>query len=161
MHILNQNTCRSSLNTLSNIMAGSDGLTNSDTPCLSLPPCLLQYISKMRLSICTIIPAALLFLLQLNPVLASYSASPAQTVTVDTLPPASPTGGDSDPCAFTDRSSLLARVNSDAYSYNLSLLVETCASVCDLVYGTGNPDISGIGVSCFYPAFWLGQTCII
>src|SRR5436305_14791041 len=58
-----------------------------------------------------------------------------------------PTGNDSDPCAFTDRNSLLDRVTSDWQDYNVSLLVETCAEVCVLVYGTGNPDISGIGVS--------------
>jgi hypothetical protein len=30
---------------------------------------------------------------------------------------------------------------------NISLLVATCEEICPVVYGTGNPDISGIGVS--------------
>jgi hypothetical protein len=42
---------------------------------------------------------------------------------------------------------MLDRVQSDWQGYNISLLVATCAGVCPLVYGSGNPDISGIGVS--------------
>lgn len=57
------------------------------------------------------------------------------------------TGSDTDPCAFTDRVSLLDRIESDWQEYNISLLVETCNAVCSILYGTGNPDISGIGVS--------------
>lgn len=65
-----------------------------------------------------------------------------------TLPPASPTTG-RDPCNFTDRNSLIDRVDSDWRGYNISLLVATCEGVCPLVYGDGNPDISGIGVKYF------------
>ncbi|KAM7195046.1 hypothetical protein V8F33_006915 [Rhypophila sp. PSN 637] len=34
-------------------------------------------------------------------------------------------------------------------SYNVSFLIQTCPDVCGLVYGTGNPDISGVGGSGF------------
>ena len=62
------------------------------------------------------------------------------------LPAAAPSIGP-DPCNFTDRNSLLARVESDWQGYNLSLLVQNCSGVCPLVYGSGNPDISGPGVN--------------
>jgi hypothetical protein len=57
-----------------------------------------------------------------------------------------PTGNGSDPCAFSDRNSLLARIAGDWQGYNISLLVATCSGVCPYVYGKGNPDISGIGM---------------
>lgn len=69
------------------------------------------------------------------------------TATLTTLPPALPTSNNTDPCAFTDRTSLLDRVESDWQDYNISMLVTVCTQVCPLIYGTGNPDISGIGVS--------------
>ncbi len=71
----------------------------------------------------------------------------APLATLTTLPPALPTSNNTDPCAFTDRVSLLDRVESDWQDYNISMLVTVCSQVCPLVYGTGNPDISGIGVS--------------
>ena len=77
------------------------------------------------------------------------SETTSQPTNLTTLPAALPTGGNLDPCAFTDREALLDRVESDWQSYNISLLVATCGSVCLLVYGAGNPDILGIGV-CTY-----------
>ena len=67
---------------------------------------------------------------------------------ITNLPVAALPVGDStsDVCALTDRLSLINRVESEGPSYNLSLLVNTCSSVCLLVYGAENPDISGIGV---------------
>jgi hypothetical protein len=79
------------------------------------------------------------------PLALAKSSSPSSTLT--TLPAAVRTGNSSDPCAFTDRNSLIDRVSSDWQGYNVSLLVATCSTVCPLVYGSGNPDISGIGVS--------------
>jgi len=61
-----------------------------------------------------------------------------------TLPPATPDGNAS--CAFDNLPELVQRVVEDWAGYNISLLVDTCPGVCDLVYGSGNPDISGIGV---------------
>jgi len=75
----------------------------------------------------------------------STSQSGLQTLTA--LPPAMPTGNNSDPCAFPDRDSLLDRIAGDLDNYNISLLIDTCPDVCQYIYGSGNPDISGIGVS--------------
>ena len=80
----------------------------------------------------------------------AVQATAQEQANLTTLPPAVPTGKSADPCAFSDRNSLINRVASDWQSYNISLLVETCAGVCALVYGSGNPDISGIGVSVVY-----------
>src|SRR5204863_3159384 len=66
--------------------------------------------------------------------------------TLTTLPPAVPGGNSSDSCAFPDRNGLIDRVASDWQGYNISLLVATCPGVCAYIYGSGNPDISGIGV---------------
>ncbi len=65
-------------------------------------------------------------------------------------PPALPTGTNATLCAFNDRNSLIERVASDWQGGNISLLVQTCDNVCALIYGSGNPDISGVGVSCAY-----------
>lgn len=91
-------------------------------------------------------------LLSFTPALALPSSSPSpalpsQTATVATLPPAQPSGNDTNPCDFADRSTLLNRVVSDWQGYNISLLAEICLGVCVLIYGDGNPDVSGIGVS--------------
>lgn len=74
------------------------------------------------------------------------SSGSFDSATLTTLPAAEPTSNNTDPCAFTDRNSLIDRVESDWTEYNVSLLVATCDSVCLFVYGAGNPDISGIGV---------------
>lgn len=63
-----------------------------------------------------------------------------------TLPPAKPTGSN-DPCAFSDLQELVDRLEENPALYNTTLMVETCDDICQLVYGTGNPDISGIGAS--------------
>ena len=74
--------------------------------------------------------------------------SPLSSATA--LPPAVPTGNASDPCAFADRVALLDRIASDLDGYNMTLLVTTCSGVCQIVYGEGNPDISGIGAMISY-----------
>lgn len=74
------------------------------------------------------------------------AAIPMATMT--TLPPASPTANTIDPCTFVNRMELFSRIRSSVVAYNISLLVETCPNLCTDVYGSGNPDISGIGVSC-------------
>ncbi|KAK3368031.1 hypothetical protein B0H63DRAFT_89004 [Podospora didyma] len=57
-----------------------------------------------------------------------------------------PPSGSSEPMWFIQRSSMakLFKINWD--NYNITYLVDTCDSVCLLVFGAGNPDISGIGV---------------
>lgn len=116
----------------------------------------------------TCICLLLLFLL-----VCSTCATPtlSSLATLTTLPPAHPTGSglnDTDPCAFEDLDSLVTWVlkNPDSYDFtdafynrtsktfdlapeneNLTILVTKCDGVCTLVYGNGNPDISGIGVS--------------
>ena len=50
-------------------------------------------------------------------------------------------------CDFDDITSLVGHIVHEWAGYNLSLLVQTCPDTCILVYGSGNPDISGIGVS--------------
>lgn len=51
-------------------------------------------------------------------------------------------------CKFDSLAALAdyAVVNTTRPSFNVSALVHTCPAVCDLVYGSGNPDISGVGV---------------
>jgi len=80
-----------------------------------------------------------------TPVGASSTTEPGATVT--SLPPASPEGNNNDPCAFADRQSLINRIDGNFERYNISLLVESCPNVCLLVFGAGNPDMSGIGAS--------------
>jgi hypothetical protein len=98
-------------------------------------------------------PRALSIVMMLMLYLASLIvATPAQSSSVEsatltTLPPADPISNNSDPCAFSNRTGLLNRIDNDPEGYNISLLVTTCSSVCAVVYGSGNPDISGIGVS--------------
>jgi len=92
------------------------------------------------------------FLLCFTPIQAlesstSSPALPSQTATITTLPPAQASSNDTNPCDFSDRSALLDRVVSDWQGYNISLLVEKCPNICVLIYGDGNPDVSGIGVS--------------
>jgi hypothetical protein len=59
-------------------------------------------------------------------------------------------GGIQDPCAFVQRSSMTELIKSDWEGRNMSHLIQTCDSVCLLVYGAGNPDISGIGAMTSY-----------
>ncbi|KAH7233739.1 uncharacterized protein BKA55DRAFT_579881 [Fusarium redolens] len=65
-----------------------------------------------------------------------------------TLPPVTPDGNTS--CAFDSLPELVKLVVEDWAGYNISLLVDTCPGACDLVYGSGNPDISGIGAMSSY-----------
>lgn len=58
----------------------------------------------------------------------------------------SPSESTKDPCNFSDRYGLIDRIDSNRSEYNISLLINTCEGVCPLVYGSGNPDISGAGV---------------
>ncbi|RSL57584.1 hypothetical protein CEP54_008205 [Fusarium duplospermum] len=62
------------------------------------------------------------------------------------LPPAKP-GESEGPCAFSDLKQLLGRLEQSPELHNMTLLVETCDNICPLIYGTGNPDLSGIGAS--------------
>jgi hypothetical protein len=76
----------------------------------------------------------------------TITALPSPTAAVTTLPPAQSKGNDTNPCDFTDRWTMLERVVSDWQGYNISLLADRCPNVCGLIYGNGNPDVSGIGV---------------
>lgn len=62
------------------------------------------------------------------------------------VPSAVPTTGLFSSCNFTDRDSLLSMVDSDGQRFNISLLAQACPQLCPLAYGTGNPDMTGIGV---------------
>ncbi|KAM7185563.1 hypothetical protein V8F20_011756 [Naviculisporaceae sp. PSN 640] len=63
-------------------------------------------------------------------------------------------------CDFEDLQQLVHHViGVNRTSYNISRLVDTCPDVCDLVYGTGNPDISGIGAVISYT--FQGVTSLI
>jgi hypothetical protein len=106
-----------------------------------------QSTMAMRSPSHQVLLSLMLLVLFRKAVVAQTSESSA-TRSITTLPPAVPTGDNSDPCAFPDRNSLLDRVESDLQEYNVSLLVATCPNVCPFVFGTGNPDISGIGVGC-------------
>lgn len=59
-------------------------------------------------------------------------------------------GGTQDLCAFVQRSSMTELIKSNWEGHNMSYLVATCDSVCLLLYGAGNPDISGIGAMTSY-----------
>lgn len=48
-------------------------------------------------------------------------------------------------CSFPSIGSLLA--TAEAGNLNITQLVQSCPNVCSLAWGTGNPDLSGIGVS--------------
>lgn len=63
-----------------------------------------------------------------------------------TLPPAKP-GESEDPCAFSGLQDLLGRLEQNSKLYNITLLIKTCDNICQLISGTGNPDLSGIGAS--------------
>lgn len=53
------------------------------------------------------------------------------------------------PCSnFTDRNNFIHWANTT--HFNVTRVVEDCQSICTLFYGTGNPDISGIGVMISY-----------
>lgn len=54
------------------------------------------------------------------------------------------------PFTFSDRQSMIDHIDSNHQDYNISLLVTACDSVCLLAYGSGNPDITGIGVMISY-----------
>ena len=71
--------------------------------------------------------------------------SPSPTLSPTQQTPAALGGNDT--CAFADLTSLVGHIVHEWAGYNLSLLVQTCPDICILVYGSGNPDISGIGVS--------------
>ena len=82
---------------------------------------------------------------------SSYTAPelPWQTATVTMASQLQPSSDDTNPCDFTDRWTMIDRVLSFCrQGYNMSLLVDKCPNVCVLIYGDGNPDVSGLGVSC-------------
>ncbi|KAK0652796.1 hypothetical protein B0T16DRAFT_455143 [Cercophora newfieldiana] len=72
----------------------------------------------------------------------------APTSTTSTPLPPLPTS--SDACSFEDLDSLIDRAVQDWAGYNMSLLVQTCSEVCEVAFGTGNPDISGPGAMVSY-----------
>jgi hypothetical protein len=51
-------------------------------------------------------------------------------------------------CNFKDRAELVDRTFKE--HLNASVLVNDCEEVCILAYGTGNPDISGVGVGLLF-----------
>ncbi|KAK4206572.1 hypothetical protein QBC37DRAFT_407002 [Rhypophila decipiens] len=54
-------------------------------------------------------------------------------------------------CEFDTIKSLVDHVLGDnRTTYNVSFLIQTCPDVCGVVYGTGNPDISGVGAVVSY-----------
>ena len=89
---------------------------------------------------------SLLHYICLLTLIASAAATTNQVSKSNTLPPSASTSNSSDPCDFPDLNSLLAKIESERGTYNKSLLVQTCPGVCQLVSGSGNPDISGNGV---------------
>lgn len=73
------------------------------------------------------------------------------------LPPADPMGQDPDPCAYENHWEMIGRLGQlpDYNDSISSLLVERCRSVCQLLRGSGNHDVSGIGVCNQMPRFQL------
>lgn len=68
------------------------------------------------------------------------------------LPPVDATGQNPDPCAYTNYWEAAGRLSQTSHVHNATavcdLLVQKCRNVCILIYGSGNPDITGIGVCC-------------
>ena len=48
-------------------------------------------------------------------------------------------------CVFSSISQVLNE--ADAGSLNITKIVQICPNICSLAWGTGNPDLSGVGVS--------------
>lgn len=57
-----------------------------------------------------------------------------------------PAGCEPTACPYPDRKSILNHITSDPQNSDGSSLPKLC-NICEAVYGSGNPDISGIGVS--------------
>jgi hypothetical protein len=51
-------------------------------------------------------------------------------------------------CAFTSINDVLAKADMD--HLNITTLVSSCPDICTLAWGTGNPDLSGIGANISY-----------
>ncbi|KAF6843605.1 hypothetical protein CMUS01_01932 [Colletotrichum musicola] len=69
------------------------------------------------------------------------------------LPPTDPTSQNPDPCAYTnywEAAERLGQSANDAAAMS-DHLVQQCRNVCILLYGSGNPDITGIGVLTSHP----------
>ena len=47
-------------------------------------------------------------------------------------------------CSFASITSVISQ--ADNGNLNISQLVDSCPQICSLAWGTGNPDLSGIGV---------------
>lgn len=74
--------------------------------------------------------------------------------TVLTPAPAAETSEAEEPCQFSDVQQLVDHLNtfstkaqdSNPQRDRINILVQECNNICVLVYGIGNPDLSGIGV---------------
>jgi hypothetical protein len=79
--------------------------------------------------------------------LAPTTDSLASNSTSTNAPPPPPLPTGNDVCAFENLDTLVNRAVHDWAGYNMSLLVEACPKAGEVAFGTGNPDISGPGVS--------------
>jgi len=78
----------------------------------------------------------------------------AEPSTVLNPTPAAETSEAEEPCQFSDVQQLDDHLNtfstkaknSNPQRDRINFLVQECNDICVLVYGTGNPDLSGIGV---------------
>ncbi|KAF6803690.1 hypothetical protein CSOJ01_10711 [Colletotrichum sojae] len=93
----------------------------------------------------TISLLAVVLVLASLPVTSADEALPA-------LPPADPTSQDPDPCAYENHWEMIERLGQlPGYNDSISsLLVERCRNVCQLLHGSGNPDVTGIGAMISY-----------
>lgn len=97
---------------------------------------------KQKIMTFQVVPLlALVLVLASLHVTSADEASPA-------LPPADPTGQDPDPCPYNNHWEMIERLGQlPAYNDSISsLLVERCRNVCQLLHGSGNPDVTGVGV---------------
>lgn len=87
-------------------------------------------------------------ILTLALVFASLHAASANE-TSPVLPPADSTGQDRDHCAHNSFREVVEslELHEDTIFSNTSRLVRQCRNICQLAYGSGNSDVTGIGVS--------------
>ncbi|WYZ35356.1 hypothetical protein EsH8_X_000003 [Colletotrichum jinshuiense] len=57
---------------------------------------------------------------------------------------------DSTQCQFSDYQKYVNHIVDNKGDFNVSELVETCGSICPLIFGVGNPDVSGVGAMISY-----------
>ncbi|KAM7211992.1 hypothetical protein V8F06_012621 [Rhypophila decipiens] len=83
------------------------------------------------------------------------ASSPSGSLTaISQVPQATMTAMDIEQVMKCEFDTIMGLVNhvlsGNRTSYNVSFLIQTCPDVCGLVYGTGNPDISGVGAVVSY-----------